>query len=135
VTLLFQSPVLWEQVLCTAKVDGYSAHRCSGCAQMHSSKLLLVDLPLLHVMVDLLLLLWSRKGLNMAVELGAQMIKKTLLVRKNPWHFLSLLTSINPTVISSPAFNPNVISHHHLCISWWDTSQLNVISPSKTLAP
>jgi hypothetical protein len=72
----------------------------------------------------------------MAVELGAQMIKKTLLLRKNPWQLLYFTPhKYKPNcVIPSPALNPNVISHHHLCISWWDTSQLNIISPLKTLA-
>ncbi len=39
-----------------------------GCTQTRSSKLVLVDLPLLHVVVELrlVLLLWSRKELDLA---------------------------------------------------------------------
>jgi hypothetical protein len=53
---LFLSDVLWEEEQWTAKaVDGYSA--IVG-AQTHSSKLLLIDLPISHVVLELPLL-WS----------------------------------------------------------------------------
>ncbi len=69
-------------------------NRNCGCTQTRSSNLLLVELPLLQ----LLLLLWSRKELDLGHSNCAcytddeEDMKKTLLLRKTPWQFLSLLT-------------------------------------------
>jgi hypothetical protein len=68
---LFLSGALWEEVQCTARVvDGYSAilgaHRHEAASSSWLTSLfLMVDLPLPHVVVELLLL-WSRKELHPA---------------------------------------------------------------------
>ncbi len=61
---LFISGVIWEgAVYCRS--CRWVKWNCK-CTQTCSSKLLLVDLPLLHVVVKLLLLFWSRKELDLA---------------------------------------------------------------------
>jgi hypothetical protein len=87
---------------CTTKVvDGYgqimSAHK-----QTHSGKCLLVNLPLLHVFVKLLLLLlWFGKELDLAHNKDIALQKKTQVGK-----LLSIFTPHNP---KASQVDPNAI--------------------------
>jgi hypothetical protein len=120
-------------------------NRNCGCTQTRSSNLLLVELPLLQVVVELLQLLWSRKELDLGHSnwLATLMMKKTLLIRKNPWQFLTphnpRTSQVDPNVIPCGAseVDPNAISLPPLPlnISWWNnwTSSVRLQRRPKTL--
>jgi len=87
---------------CTTKVvdDGYG--QINECTQTHSGKCLLVNLPLLHVFVKLLLLLlWFGKELDLAHNKRHCFAKKKTLGK-----LLSIFTPHNP---KASQVDPNAI--------------------------
>lgn len=111
-----------------------------GCMQTHSNKrLFFVDFPLLHVMVELLLLLlWSRRVRSCALQLlhrrwkrhwcllkpmaiapssialSGSLQSKSIPIRPK-WNSLSSIWSKMSSLSHS--------HHHYLCISWQDNSR------------
>lgn len=87
---LFLSRALLDEVHCSAKVvDRYST--TAGAHRQCSGELLLVDLPLLHVVVGLLLL-WSWKELHPAHSNYSCCTDDEDISSQDLWQFLSLLT-------------------------------------------
>ncbi len=124
----------------------YRQVKCNcGCTQTRSCKLLLIDLPLLRVVVEQLLLLWSRKlELDLAHDNCFTNDEKNIVTSQDLWHLQSLsiaphnprASRVDPDAIPSWASDPSAIasiSHHHLGISCWGNSGSNVILGSFTL--
>jgi len=104
-----------------------------GCTQTRSNKLLLVDLSVIHVVVELLLLLWSRKALDLAHGNRT----KNLAIALAP-HNLRASRSrpkCNSLSIGHPkSTQMHAVFHHHLCVSWWHNTRLDLISRIHQLA-
>ncbi len=138
---LFVSGVLWEgAVYC--KSCRQVKWNCK-CAQTRRSKLLLVDLPLLHVVVELLLPFCSRKELDLADGNCPRALKKTWLACWNPWHLLLFLTIQVPlnkcnslwSVHSGPKCNLSLPPPPPLWISWWSVQLIVIILLAMALNP
>jgi hypothetical protein len=145
---LFLSGALWEEVQCTARVvDGYNAipgaHRHEAASSSWLTSLfLMVDLPLPHVVVELLLL-WSRKELHPAhgnctcctddedIPLQKpwqllllhtiQCMRRAFKVDPNEWKSLLTVEHLKWTQVQS------LSQQHHLCISKWHNFRLVLI--------
>jgi hypothetical protein len=116
---LFISGVLWEGAV-YFKSCRWVKWNCK-CTQTCSSKFLLVDLPLLHAVVELLLLFWSRKESDLAHGNCPCCTEEDMAALLKPLAFacssqskcistsaiLSGVSIVDPKAIS--------LSHHHHC--------------------